>query len=120
MRIIFLVISCFTFTGCTADREFQENILHEIAQNRADIINTDLPISIGCLNINQAKSKDNTIYISAESKDCNTSLLKSIVYNQCKNKELNKIINRGINYDILIQNTLNKKTTEIYLKRRHM
>ena len=104
------------FSGCAADREFQERIVHEIARTRADIINMDLPISYEGLNIFQARAKGNIIYISADIEDghsFNEALINNAVYNQCQNREFKKVLESGIEYHLSIVNSKKQKNMTI-------
>ncbi|MGR5139511.1 type II secretion system pilot lipoprotein GspS-beta [Vibrio jasicida] len=89
-------------TGCTSDREFQERIIHYMAQNRAEIINMDLPISYKNLTIYKAKSKSGIIYISAKEERYINSDNQDIINQICRDKETRRILKYGVKYELNI------------------
>lgn len=110
MKILLPLILCAILAGCTSDSEFQERIIYDMAQNRADIINMDLPISYKNLTIHKAKSKSGIIYISAkEERDINSNN-QDIINRICRDKETRRILKYGVKYKL---NIIGKSSTTI-------
>lgn len=106
MKKFIPLIFCVIFTGCTADREFQKRIIYDMAKNRADIINMDLPISYEELTINKSLAKNGIIYISATEKNKGKLDYNKIINRVCQNKETKKILEFGVKYQLNTENHL--------------
>ncbi|KEY91639.1 hypothetical protein CF67_11018 [Candidatus Photodesmus blepharus] len=117
-RVALLSLALLTACSLSSNNQTQ---LELIAENRANLLNSKLPLERGLLSIMHVVAKKTTIEISIlYNKDVkNTGTLNKILNvstrNYCQNPDIKKNLNVGIKYLIKIHNNRGRLITEQHI-----
>jgi hypothetical protein len=106
ITVVSLLLS--TLVGCASNAE-QQRQLEMLADRRAGILASGLPIEYGPLSIIKATSNANVVTIEMIYNQSNTisveQLMNSSTNYYCSNSEIVDTMKLGVNYQILIRNS---------------
>ncbi|MCG3728182.1 GspS/AspS pilotin family protein [Vibrio cincinnatiensis] len=112
MKKSLLSITSLTFlllSGCSSTGDQQKN-LELLAANRASVLNAELPIEQGPLNIMRASSKGSTIEmmmiynLDQQGAQSMTQVMEKSVQRFCSSSEIRANLDVGISYRLHVRN----------------
>ncbi|MEZ8823205.1 GspS/AspS pilotin family protein [Vibrio amylolyticus] len=119
-KIIIALLLPFILLGCSSNAE-QQRHLELLANNRASVLSSELPLEHGPLSIMRASAKGTTIEIMMVYNDDARGALpvqqvmKMSVNSYCSNPEVKSNLEVGISYRIKIRNSRGQLMVDEYI-----
>ncbi|MFB9133887.1 GspS/AspS pilotin family protein [Vibrio sp. AK197] len=109
-RFVALALGVLILSGCSANRE-QQRQLELIANSRANMLSSELPMDVGPLSILRANANGSVIEImmvyndDAQNAKPIQQVLRTSINTYCTNKDIKNNLEVGVSYRIKMRNS---------------
>lgn len=114
-KIIFTALSAILLSGCASNEQQQE--IEMLADYRASILASTLPLEMGQLTLIQVKEKQGVVEMvfldGGNGEVSTTQVIEKSITTYCKDKEIRPVLEKGVSYRYLIHNSRGQKQNDI-------
>ena len=114
-KIILTALSAILFSGCASNEQQQE--IEMLADYRASILASTVPLEMGPLTLIQVKEKQavvEMVFLDGGSGEMSTNqIIENSITTYCNDKEIRPVLEKGVSYRYLIRNSRGQKQNDI-------
>ncbi|MUK65012.1 GspS/AspS pilotin family protein [Aliivibrio fischeri] len=114
-KILLTAISAIILSGCASNEQQQE--IEMLADYRASILASVLPLEMGQLTLLQAKAKQGVVemmFLDGGNGEISTNqIIENSITTFCKDKEVRPVLDKGVTYRYIIRNSRGQKQNDI-------
>ncbi|WP_063654828.1 GspS/AspS pilotin family protein [Aliivibrio fischeri] len=114
-KILLTTISAIILSGCASNEQQQE--IEMLADYRASVLASVLPLEMGQLTLLQAKAKQGVVemmFLDGGNGEISTNqIIENSITTFCKDKEVRPVLDKGVTYRYIIRNSRGQKQNDI-------
>ncbi|GGK23128.1 GspS/AspS pilotin family protein [Aliivibrio fischeri] len=114
-KILLTAISAIILSGCASNEQQQE--IEMLADYRASVLASVLPLEMGQLTLLQAKAKQGVVemmFLDGGNGEVSTNqIIENSITTFCKDKEVRPVLDKGVTYRYIIRNSRGQKQNDI-------
>ncbi|MUI53482.1 GspS/AspS pilotin family protein [Aliivibrio fischeri] len=114
-KILLTAISAIILSGCASNEQQQE--IEMLADYRASVLASVLPLEMGQLTLLQAKAKQGVVemmFLDGGNGEISTNqIIENSITTFCKDKEVRPVLDKGVTYRYVIRNSRGQKQNDI-------
>ncbi|MCE7534570.1 GspS/AspS pilotin family protein [Aliivibrio fischeri] len=114
-KILLTAISAIILSGCASNEQQQE--IEMLADYRASVLASVLPLEMGQLTLLQAKAKQGVVemmFLDGGNGEISTNkIIENSITTFCKDKEVRPVLDKGVTYRYIIRNSRGQKQNDI-------
>ncbi|AZL84474.1 hypothetical protein EIJ81_07490 [Aliivibrio salmonicida] len=114
-KILFTAFSLILLSGCASNEQQKE--IDMLADYRASVLSSVLPLEIGPLTLLRAKAKHGVVEMmfldSGNGKVSTTEVIEKSITTFCKDNEVRPVIDKGVTYQYIIRNSRGQQQNNI-------
>ncbi|MUH95262.1 hypothetical protein GNP63_01675 [Aliivibrio fischeri] len=114
-KILLTAISAIILSGCASNEQQQE--IEMLADYRASVLASVLPLEMGQLTLLQAKAKQGVVemmFLDGGNGETSTNqIIENSITTFCKDKEVRPVLDKGVTYRYIIRNSRGQKQNDI-------
>ncbi|CED71108.1 GspS/AspS pilotin family protein [Aliivibrio wodanis] len=114
-KLILTALSTLLLSGCASNEQQQE--IEMLADYRASILSSTLPLEIGSLTLLQVKERQGVVemvFLDSGNGDTNTNqIIETSITTYCNDNEIRPVLEKGVAYRYLIRNSRGQKQNDI-------
>lgn len=119
-KILLTAISAIILSGCASNEQQQE--IEMLADYRASVLASVLPLKMGQLTLLQAKAKQGVVemmFLDSESGEISTNqIIENSINTFCKDQEVRPVLDKGVVYRYVIRNARGQKKNDIIVNQQ--
>lgn len=116
-KIILTALSAILLSGCSSNEQQQK--IEMLADYRASILASTLPLEMGQLTLIQVKEKQGVIEMmfldSGVGETSTNQIIEQSITTYCKDQEIRPVLEKGVAYRYLIRNARGQKQNDIFV-----
>lgn len=116
-KIILIALSALLLAGCASNEQQQE--IEMLADYRASILASTLPLEMGPLTLIQVKEKQGVVEMmfldSGNGELSTTQIIENSITTYCKDQEIRPVLEKGVSYRYVIRNSRGQKQNDIFV-----
>lgn len=114
-KIILTALSAILLSGCASNEQQQE--IEMLADYRASILASTVPLEMGPLTLIQVKEKQGVVemvFLDGGSGEMSTNqIIENSITTYCNDNEIRPVLEKGVSYRYLIRNSRGQKQNDI-------
>ncbi|MUL16000.1 GspS/AspS pilotin family protein [Aliivibrio fischeri] len=114
-KILLTAISAIILSGCASNEQQQE--IEMLADYRASVLASVLPLEMGQLTLLKAKAKQGVVemmFLDGGNGEVSTNqIIENSITTFCKDKEVRPVLDKGVTYRYIIRNSRGQKQNDI-------
>ncbi|KAB2826443.1 GspS/AspS pilotin family protein [Aliivibrio finisterrensis] len=114
-KIILTALSSILLSGCASNEQQQE--IEMLADYRASILASNVPLDMGPLTLIQVKEKQGVVEMvfldGGNGEVSTTQIIENSITTYCKDQEIRPVLEKGVSYRYLIRNSRGQKQNDI-------
>ncbi|MDD9179269.1 MULTISPECIES: GspS/AspS pilotin family protein [Aliivibrio] len=116
-KLILTALSAILLSGCASNEQQQK--IEMLADYRASILASTLPLEMGQLTLIQVKEKQGVvemIFLDSGAGEMSTNqIIENSITTYCNDKEIRPVLEKGVSYRYLIRNSRGQKQNDIFV-----
>lgn len=116
-KLIITALSVLVLSGCASNEQQQE--IEMLADYRASVLASSLPLEMGQLTLIQVKEKQGVVemvFLDSGNGEVSTNqIIEHSITTYCGDKEIRPVLQKGVAYRYLIRNSRGQKQNDIFV-----